>query len=130
MLLVSPCFRVRQVRQFDWLQHVRFLGKAVSVFHFGVDVLSSRERTWQGLAPGQQCLSRGLLVYRHMNCCCGVSATEAFDRLAASLPETARSPEDLPNVTFPPPAKRKQVGGIISDLDPAFIHQQLHVDGA
>ena len=77
----------------------------------------------------RQCSSSGSQIQRHMGCCCGVSAAEAFDRLAASLPQTAGSPEDLPNVTFPPPAKRKPVGGIINDLDPDFIHQQLHVDG-
>ena len=64
-----------------------------------------------------------------MSCCCGVSIDEAFDRLAASLPQTASLPEELPNIKFPPPAKRKRVGGVISDLDPAFIHQQLHVAG-
>ena len=64
-----------------------------------------------------------------MSCCGGVSTQETFDKVAASLPHTAELPEELPNVAFPAPAKCKTVGGVISDLDPAFIHQQLHVDG-
>ena len=64
-----------------------------------------------------------------MSCCCGVSPDEIFDKLAASLPQTAKSPAELPNFSFAPPAKRKLVGSVITDLDPAFIHQHLHIHG-
>ena len=64
-------------------------------------------------------------------CCGGGSDSAGLTNALANLPTVAQSPEALPLFSLPKGVQLgKVLGSTISELEPSFVSQQLHENGA
>ena len=64
-----------------------------------------------------------------MACCGGAAGSEKFAELTASLPVTVRTPAEVPAIQIAAGHSGKLLGCVVSELDPNFVHQPLHIKG-